>query len=360
MAVSDTRLVQHLRDSDDGYDIRRPPGNVDYSKRFCALNDYMNTKIHPHINTGAAAADPGSWLTDHGPEHIKTVIGRIEDLVYPQDRCVLSPYETYLILVAAHFHDIGIVHGRDKHERMIKEEMFDMDEAYVGDSSLEKRMICDIAMAHGGLVEEENRDTIGRLQYGRWIKRLAAILRFADEISDDRSRTGRLTMKFVQEKAPGSAIFHHYADRLSVPEVRHDTASVRLSFELLGIHIKDRYQKFDHGVYLLDEIMERTLKTHREQVYCARFMSPHIFLERTEVEILICSEKYKDELGVVKYVLEQGYPEHIADIRQLVPQLSSLTGRSAAQHVESIRSLESSPYQPRRDLIPMLSMENAE
>lgn len=361
MAVPDSRLVQHLRDSDDGYQNKRPYDD-DYYERFRVLHEHMNKKIHPHTNTGAAAATAGSWFTDHGPGHIETVIRRIEDLVYGGDRCVLSPYDTYLVLVAAHFHDVGMVYGRDKHEEKLRDVMFGMEGIYVGNSAPEKRMICDIAMAHGGIIGPNgSKDTIGHLRHDRPIKRLAAILRFADEISDDSSRTGRFIMDGVQKLAPGSEVFHLYAERLTVPpSVRHDTATVKLSFELLEDHLANRYRKLDSEVYLLDEIMERTLKTHREQVYCTKFMGPDIVLERTEVEILVCSEQYRTELGVMKYVLGQGYPEHIVDIRQLAPQLSSLTGQSAAQHVERISGLSGSPYESLPNLIPVLSKESVE
>ena len=119
-------------------------------------------------------------------------------------------------------------------------------------------------MAHGGMVAGEgSRDTIGRLSHGRRVKRLAAILRFADELADDHTRTSRFAIGAVEEVSPGSNVFHLYADRLRELQISHESSSVELTFELLREHIADRYPKRNERVFLFDEIMDRTLKTHR-------------------------------------------------------------------------------------------------
>ena len=86
---------------------------VDYHDRYVRLNQHLNDHVHPKVNAGAAATDD-LWLTDHGPEHVATVISRINDLTFRDGNFVVSPYEAYLLLVSAHFHDVGNVFGRGK------------------------------------------------------------------------------------------------------------------------------------------------------------------------------------------------------------------------------------------------------
>lgn len=360
MSNTGTRIAQHLRDPDGDHHRRRPDDDVDYFERFSELDGYMNEQVHPNVNVGAAAAD-SRWLTDHGAGHVSTVIKRIEDLTYAEGGCVLSPYDTYLILLAAHFHDVGNVFGRAEHERKAKEIIFSLCSRCVGSDNLEKRLIYDIAMAHGGTVAGgDNRDTIGASRHGREIQRLSAILRFADELSDDTTRTSRFIVDTVGTVAPGSAVFHLYADRLRPPEVIHDTSSVKLTFEVLQEHLTRLYCKNDSEVYLLDEIFERTLKTHREQVYCGKFMNPYIVSERTEVNVLVCTERYAEVVGTVSYVFEQtGYPEGIDDISRLAPELAELCGLSAARHAPGVFGPDVDFYDPNKETACPVATPNA-
>lgn len=349
-------IVRHLCACDAGYSWRRPEADVDYFERFARFDEHMNRNVHRFVDIGAAAAD-GGWLTDHGVGHVSTVMQRIGDLTYRNGCFVLSPYETYIVLIAAHIHDVGNVLGREEHENLARETWFGIDSGLIGRDTVEKRMIFDIAMAHGGsLGADGGKDTIGGLRHDRSVRRLAAILRFADELADDYTRTNRFVIEATQTVAPGSAVFHIYADRLSKPQINHDTSSINLTFELQESHLTTRYGKGNGEVYLLDEIMARTLKAHREQVYCSKFMNPRVVSERMEVSILVCTARYAEVLGTVSYVLEQkGYPEGIDDIVQLAPELAALCGRSAASRVGQILAAGLGAADPSRDLIPALS-----
>ena len=299
----------------------------------------MNEHVHKFVNEGAAANDQ-ILLTDHGPKHINTVIQRIGELTLKSGQWIISPYEAYLLACAAHFHDLGNAFGRSGHERSASSVLFGLDESIIGTDTAEKRLIRDIARVHGGTTESGDKDTIENLQGSAEIKKLAAILRFADELSDDHTRTGN-TAKEIMERniklKKASEVFHAYADRLRTVSVNHETRTVSLFFELLLPHFKKMYWKAGTQVYLLDEIYERTLKTHCEQIYCAKFMLPSIMLERTHVNIDICSERYENITGTISYVLEQkGYPSHIQSIAQQLPELETVTGEAVAPHIEQL------------------------
>ena len=77
-----------------------PPGEVpgrgstNYYRRYEQIKEYLDQHVHPLVNAFAMRLD-GGYLTDHGPEHIKTVIQRASRLA-ESPRCILTPYEVYV------------------------------------------------------------------------------------------------------------------------------------------------------------------------------------------------------------------------------------------------------------------------
>ena len=356
---SEAKLAEEVHNN-RGHDSL-PDSQIDYYDQFIRIDNYLNHDIHSSVNVGATAREP-IWLTDHGPEHIATVIRRAGDLVFAEE-CVITPYEAYILLVATHFHDIGNIFGREKHEQQARVLMFESDKkGLFGDDNLEKRMICDIAMAHGGYADiDGDKDTIGRLHYDNFrdkskgvrVKKMAAILRFADELADDNTRTNRFVQKASSAVFPESEIFHRYASQLRPVMVHHDTQSIDLRFELNTELVTKKYRKFNDEKYLFDEILDRTLKMHREHVYCKRFMLPDIVFERINVHIDVCTENYSNILGIIRYTMaEGGYPDNLRDIQDICPDLM-MRGEELKQRVEAVvlRDNGNSSYTEPTDLL---------
>lgn len=330
---ADTALVAFLREhaiNDPSY----PEKDVDYYRRFQHLDDHLNRKIHPTVNSGAIAHGDG-WLTDHGADHITTVIRRAGDLVTNAGSLLLTPYETFLLLVATHFHDVGNVFGRDKHEQQITEIMGALSPDLMGSDGVEKRLIRDIAMAHGGYTDLEGRDkdTIGRLRWPRIgaphdprAQLLAALLRFADELADDHTRTSRFLLG--NQLLQGSEVYHMYADRLRHVRVLPDDSSVGLRFEFTVEHAGTRYRKGPTDtVYLYDEILRRCLKMHRETIYCNRFMQPYVSIRRIDVTIEVTTRNYMDVVKTIRFsLIQRGYPERPLTLTEACPDADVLTG----------------------------------
>ena len=330
----ETRLVCFLRNnrmSDPSF----PHVDLDYYRRFQRLDEHLNANVHPHINNGAAAKGDG-WLTDHGTQHITTVVRRAGELLVDGKSLLLTPYEAFLLLTAIHFHDVGNVFGRDKHERHINTVMQDLDDSLIGGDGIERRMIRDIAMAHGGYADSEghDKDTIGRLSWEPArndreprVKLLAAVLRFADELADDHTRTSRFLIdnQLVQK----SEVYHVYADRLRHVNIRPEDHKVVLQFELDVAHATKKYRKGRRKVYLYDEIVERSLKMHQEHVYCLRFMQPHVRVDTIDVSIEITTDNYLTVLKKVAFsLIQRGYPDRPTSLNAVVASIEVLTGRS--------------------------------
>ena len=309
-------------------------------ERFKDLDQHLVDNVHPTVGQGTAAID-GILLTDHGPDHISTVIRRITDLTLVGEKFMINPYEAYLLAVAAHFHDTGNILGREGHEKKGVSLVFDLEDSLIGSDTIEKRKIASIARAHGGR-EGASKDTIGAMPDDRDLRKLAAILRFADELAEDHTRTSPAHQKILDEDErirKKSEIYHLYSQRLREVKVEHDARRVLLRFEVMPLHLRERYYKDGQRRFLLDEIFSRTLKVHREQVYCGKFMTPDVVSERTDVEICVCNERFERVLGRFHYTLEQkGYPDHVGDFRALVADdgIGGLRAASVARRINKV------------------------
>ncbi len=298
-----------------------PHDGIAYPDRFENVSSILNRQVHPHVTHGATLAD-GGFLTDHGPDHVDTVIRRATSLLshpmgtFPQ----LSPYEVYLLLLAIHFHDVGNIYGRQHHEQANIPVIAEF-QSFLGSEMVERHAVQKIAQVHSGRING-NKDTISTLHpeapvLGHKVRYriLAAILRFADELADDSYRALRIgqTLDIIP---PESKIFHHYAKSLHSVVIDASKHVVNLHFALLKKEATTTFGRPGSNgtlvqTYLLDEIYERTLKMHFERKYCMRFLQEVLRIDAIEVLI----EVYEDEnspspcVEPIGYRLEdRGYP----------------------------------------------------
>jgi hypothetical protein len=330
------KTLEHLAsNSPDEFPADHP--NQCYWDRYRQLAVKLNKDWHPNVAAGSQAADGGGMLTDHGPDHIRTVISRASCLLDDsQNDNELSGYEIYLLLCAIHFHDLGNIYGRVKHEKVISEMMENVKD-FLGDAA-EKKYIREIAEVHGGKVGAD-KDTISHLPdkaalnglYVR-LQLLASILRFADELADDQYRANRILLKL--DKIPDSSIIYHkFAECLNSVMIRPKEKDVSLHFH---INIKDFINKYPkpktssdefEQVYILDEIFDRIIKSYSESLYCNRFSTPFVDIRSLSIEIICLKDKETigDKLPKIKFILrEKGYPSNgSGNIHQLTDELNN-------------------------------------
>jgi len=303
------------------------PGGSDYWVRYRSIADWLAENVHADLNRAALCID-GEYLTDHGQKHIEKVIDRASKLAMTE-QCQMTPYETYLLLVAIQLHDVGNIFGRLHHEEKIAEIVAQMG-SLCGEDNVEKRWFMMIAQAHGGEINGD-RDKIGRLPRNEAIlglpvriQFLAAILRFADELAEDRTRAARFSLNTGIVPKENEA-YHKYAQYLHSVMVDPDNREIGMSFY---VPVNDVRKKFGKGrggdVYLLDEIFGRTVKTHVERMYCSRFLRPQIEIDTINVKIEICAQKFSEVLETIDYKLvERGYPENPpGGVHALCPELN--------------------------------------
>lgn len=261
-------------------------------------------------------------LNDHGINHIKHVLLRAEDILTKSSFLEeLNSYEVFILLCSILVHDIGNLQGRDNHEMQINGFINSKCKDILPDS-VERRQIARIATVHGGQLDG-NKDTISKLEketvlnnYQIRSQFLAALLRFADEVADDKTRASTV---LIEENLlpPESKIYHQYSKSLHSVEVIGEKSCIyiKLTFALSVDEAQTKFTTFSGDKYLLDEIYDRTIKMEKERIYCNQFLRPNIYIDRIEVEINIFDESdiWIDTLPI-KYVLqEKGYPSSVND-----------------------------------------------
>ncbi|WP_190313376.1 HD domain-containing protein [Sphingobacterium chuzhouense] len=314
------------------------PSNENYVTRYAYMSDQFNTKIHPYVQMGAISYD-GGYLNDHGPDHIKKVILRASELLKDTSE-KLSEYEIYILLMAIHIHDVGNILGRNGHEiRSI-----DVIKEYgiqAGQDRIEWDCIFEIAEAHGGDIKDKisdlNEDRI--LDFDVRKPLLAAILKFADELSEDRTRASKLQL-MAKQIVPEAEIYHKLSYSLHSVKIDSRAREIKLSFDIEEDDLCKEYDMVRKNgddnenikVFLIDQIYKRTYKTFLEKIYCMRFMRPLIQIDKIRVDIVITLNE-KDARGKPKkntifYELQEvGYPSyHNNGIEDICPELIGATG----------------------------------
>lgn len=256
-------------------------GSDDYLLRLQNIESYLFQHVHENVVLLSALNDSGV-LTDHGPNHIKTVLRRAGELSSSID-ARLSGYEIYILILAVHFHDIGNIYGREQHERRIGN-AFQLLGQHIGADNVEKRLIRDIACTHGGYnTNDGTKDTINTLQtrtqiYNAQVRPqlLASILRFADELAEERQRANSVYLNLINDQRspslpPGGEAFHKIATLICPPEIDANGEIIKIVYELKEADIRRTFQKLDKQVYLVDEILCRIIKTRDEKDYFSQF-----------------------------------------------------------------------------------------
>lgn len=318
------------------------PDSKNYKDRLSLIVGYLEENIYPEVKAAAIWSaiqkkDVPIYLNDHGKAHADKVISRAAAILN-ESNCRLGFYEAYLFLVAAYMHDIGIIYGRNDHENKCNEILLKMG-SIAGEDNTEKRIISKIATAHGGEING-NRDTLNCLQKDYVIldkkfrkQFIAALLRFADELADDRTRASRFLLE--EKRLRGSEVYHAYS--YAIRSVEISERNIKLKFELNKAKALNKCKKVTKSktiehVYLLNEILDCTKKMHFERMYCMRFLGPEIRIENISVEIEIYDNKYmkKFEDHTISYELKEiGYPNYTTyDIYDLCPDdLKDVNGR---------------------------------
>ncbi|WP_442496842.1 HD domain-containing protein [Methylobacter sp. sgz302048] len=296
------------------------PGRSDqYFARYLAIKKWLEENVYRYIGAGTSAEDGGIY-TDHGPDHFNAVInyaGKLVGVDEDERTINIEPYEVFLLLSSILLHDAGNIHGRIEHEKKPLDILNAMGALATSDR-FERKIIADIAEVHGGKTKQGDKDTIGNK---KWDDRrnyldvnyrpnmIAALVRFADEICEDRKRAA---MHLIETNSlpKESEVFHQYAYAINSVVVDRQDKSIKLEFYIEEKNICKKFGKQEEEVYLIDEIMLRLGKMNDERIYCSRFFHEIIQLQQIRATVIIIDED-GEELKKEEFKLkDSGYPSN--------------------------------------------------
>ena len=279
--------------------------------RYKAMKDYLELNYYRWVQANCP------FFTDHGEQHIKAVIQAASSLLrpflLPPKKQGLRSMDIFLILSAIIWHDAAMVLGRAGHAVNISK-LTDKISALGFTDTTVRRLVTEIARAHTGrtgldLPRPEEDITTQEMTHTVYSRALAAIVRFADEVSENRSR---ISLPLLDQIPEDKKIYWHYAASIvaSHPEPERERVVVTVEFELDSV-IR-RFQcdpNFSHRaddsgrLTLLEYVLCRLEKMNNELIYCRTHMSRFTTLQEIEVRLTIVRREVRlkgyDNLTIV-------------------------------------------------------------
>ncbi len=217
-----------------------PSRSGGYFEKYIAIKNALN-RLYFSV-AGAGLALKGERFTRHDINHVDDVIVAAGRMLGEGSQAntpavaTLEPYEVFVLLMAILLHDAGNASGREGHERRAASILQELGTT-ADLEQVEKRLISSIARAHGGRSPAGDKDTITTLQRRMEImhlpvhaQRLAAVLRLADEFSENPRRADEGALRGDGGAPPESIVHNLYCK------------TVNISFDYVGRTIGVEYE----------------------------------------------------------------------------------------------------------------------
>lgn len=258
--------------------------NFGESKGAKYVTQYESAKIYLVDNIYSQIRGVEPSLSEHDATHIENVLNNAE-FVLGDDIIKLSGIELYCLGLVILFHDVGNIHGRNKHNVFsnianIYDEVRKKESKYIH----ERNVVLRAAEAHSGVSKTGSKDTlkdipvIDNIDGNRIrLRDIASILRFADELAEGPQRTSDFMQKH-HKYDPKSMIFHRYA---SITNIHIDRPNERIAltyhFELEKKRKIFKAKTIKEFTELAHFTYNRILKLDQERKYTkhySEFLAP--------------------------------------------------------------------------------------
>lgn len=263
----------------------------DFHARYLSVSDYLRREYYDWVQ----ATCP--FFTDHGRKHIDSVVQSVSQLLSGNPGS-LSPLDLFLLLSGIVWHDVGNAVSRSQHSEHIghiAEEVKKL--AFPGPDV--QRLVVEISQAHSrtyGLATPRlEEDCVSRsgVTYQVRPRALAALVRLADEISENRFRISADLLPNVPDE---NRIFWEYANCIS--SCRADPLRERIVVQLAipGERAVARYRcppklheraSADGTISLIEYIVCRLEKMNLERAYCSPEFTCYASVRSLEVRLSV-------------------------------------------------------------------------
>lgn len=278
-----------------------------YSK-YINTRDYLEKQYYPWIQ----ATCP--FYTDHGKAHIDSVIESASEMLVNKigddAKEPLLPIEIFEILNGVMWHDIGNALGRTKHEEQIPNLSEEIRNLAFPNVTVHRHVV-EISKAHTGKtgLNEPSFDEDVRLSknYPLHPKAYAAIVRFADEISENRNRVSQSILRLPKPLPDENRIYWEYANCVVASKADVNRSRVVVSYEIpkdkiLQKFICNEYADNDdfksllgpkNEISLIYYIIARLQKMNNERAYCAPYFGGYTNFSQIIARFIIVDDTKK-------------------------------------------------------------------
>jgi len=256
------------------------------------------------------------WYTDHGIKHTEAILCTLGDMIAPvysefdvrneslrkgDIPSALSNEDVFVLLSAALWHDVGMLISRGDHARHLIKYSGEI-KLFTSDDKV-TQTIYDIACAHGSNKKFEDCTNFIPLNfYGKDVevskKTLAALLRIADEISEDDSRITKSNEVF--SKIPNeNKIFWEHAAAISYSKYKNNRIVIKYAVDIDKAFKRYEFQNGKQKTMTLYMfIINRICKIINEMIVCAPYFSTICRVDALNVTIEL--QKQKDWVCIEK------------------------------------------------------------
>lgn len=342
---TDLPLEKRLKEVASSASNDFPDRNVAYWPRYETIKGWIAAEYYQSAGTGLALH--GERYTRHDISHVDDVIdmaGRLLGYDSGDTNALfytLRPYEVYVLLFSILLHDAGNAQGREAHEKQPKA-IIAATNSILRQHVTETKLIASIAEAHGGRAPDGGKDTISKIVSDEEIKigpigvrarLLAAVLRLADELSENHHRADPQALK--QPYNPPQSAIHNLYCTIIDPKVDYKSRTIYLNFSIPKDRLAEEFvlkPKSRKKILLVDYISERVEKCDLERRYCNRFMYPVIY-DRIRVTLEIFDD---DEYTVLEKIslelADEGYPNSPKALKFIDPRFDGQSLRLRYGH----------------------------
>lgn len=277
---------------------RNDADSEDLWTRYLNMKNYLEQNYYKWIQANCP------FYTDHGELHIRSVIqsaSQLLDLHLKKNMRTsdLSSLDLFLLLSSILWHDVGNVYGRSGHAKRVAEMTRDVKTLAFPNPDIH-RLVNEIAIAHGGdngldTPREREDCSTSNKTYTVYPLALAALVRFADEISENQARISHALITDVPKE---NRIYWEYASCIaaSLPESSRQRVRVSVNVPVeaaTALHACNEYaDRFGADeLTLIEYIICRLEKMNNERAYCAPHFSRYVSIREIEVFLTLTDDE---------------------------------------------------------------------
>lgn len=272
---------------------------------------YFATKCILQKNYYPFIKDVNPFYTDHGINHINRILHKLFRLLKPhlvldegttpytrkhinEDKTSkkLNAYELYLLMCSVLWHDVGNLYGRIKHENNIHH-FFDKAKNFLHDKNSSEwiEKICEAHSGSNAIISKIDRESKNEKEFTFYPRFLAALLRFSDELDEDKQRIGERVIDLLPEGKQAFWFFCKCNDSIDVEDDDFQNRKIIIECKINRCELFQKLKKENTDGTGIEEVIgikeysKRINKINEERKYCTLYFKPHYFKTPDKIEL---------------------------------------------------------------------------